>query len=231
MVSEGGVLFEERFLDKHAGSIISDTEVAIVELVANCWDAYATEVNITWPDAKAGVVFEIADNGKGLTEEMFERRWRKLDYDRIANEGNVVAPPSDLKDFNPRKAYGRNGRGRHGAFRFSDPYIVRTWRDGTEVTFEVRRGAEQPFDIKLLGVRKGVTGHGTIITATTPTRLTMNAEEAKQVLGMRFLADPNFKVAIDGSLVTFADLPILRLHELDVEVSPHGKAHVTVVDA
>lgn len=66
MVSEGGILFEERFLDKHAGQIISDTEVAIVELVANCWDAYATEVNISWPDASAGIAFQIADNGADL---------------------------------------------------------------------------------------------------------------------------------------------------------------------
>lgn len=231
MAIEGGVLFEERFLDKHAGPIISDTEVALVELVANCWDAYATEVSITWPDTKAGVVFEIADNGKGLTGEMFERRWRKLDYDRNANEGHVVEPPDDLAGSNPRKAYGRNGRGRHGAFRFSDPYIVRSWRDGIEVTFEVRRGVTQPFDIKLLRTRDGVPGHGTIITATSPTRLMMNAEGAKQVLGMRFLADPNFRVAIDGSLVTFADLPALRLHELDLEVPSHGTAHLTVVDA
>ncbi|MBX3574289.1 MAG: ATP-binding protein [Mesorhizobium sp.] len=231
MVSEGGILFEERFLDKHAGQIISDTEVAIVELVANCWDAYATEVNISWPDASAGIAFQIADNGKGMTQEMFDRCWRKLDYDRIANDGKVVEPPGELENSSPRKAYGRNGRGRHAAFRFSDPYVVRTWRDGTEATYEVRRGAVQPFDIKLLQTRNDVTGHGTIITATAPTRLMMSSEEAKQALGMRFLADPNFKVAIDGSLVSFADLPALSLHELDVEVPPHGKAHMTVVDA
>jgi hypothetical protein len=44
------LLFEERFLERHAGSIIAESSVAIVELVANAWDAWATEVDIVWPD-------------------------------------------------------------------------------------------------------------------------------------------------------------------------------------
>lgn len=45
-VPKQGVLFDDRFLDRYAGPIISDTAVAIVELVANAWDAYATRVDI-----------------------------------------------------------------------------------------------------------------------------------------------------------------------------------------
>ncbi len=82
MTDDISVLFEDRFLDRHAGPIIADTAVAIVELVANCWDAYATEVRVQWPQSSNGKSFEIADNGKGMTREMFERRWGKLDYDR-----------------------------------------------------------------------------------------------------------------------------------------------------
>ena len=53
------LMFEARFLDKHAGEIISSTTIAIVELVANTWDAYATKVDITWPDASRNVSFSI----------------------------------------------------------------------------------------------------------------------------------------------------------------------------
>jgi hypothetical protein len=42
-----GTLFDERFMGKHAGLIMSDPTVALVELIANCWDAYATQVNVT----------------------------------------------------------------------------------------------------------------------------------------------------------------------------------------
>jgi len=56
----------------------------------------------------------------------------------------------------PREAYGRNGKGRQAAFRFGDPYRVRTWRDGVEVVFEVRRGGARPFEIMLLKSRSDV---------------------------------------------------------------------------
>jgi hypothetical protein len=229
MVEKQSVLFDERFLDKHAGSIIADTAVAIVELVANAWDAYASEVDITWPDSVSESGFAIVDNGKGMTAEMFEQRWRKLDYNRVIEEGVIVAPPEELKKFGPRRAYGRNGRGRHASFRFSDPYTVRTWRDGVEVTYEVSRG--NPFDITLLHRREGMKGHGTEISAISPRPVGMTADEVREVIGTRFLFDPNFQVSVDGRIVTFDDIPPLKLKEADVEVPAFGTAHVYFVDA
>jgi hypothetical protein len=48
MVSDRGadmavqeVLFDERCLLRHAGAIMTEPDVALVELVANAWDAYA----------------------------------------------------------------------------------------------------------------------------------------------------------------------------------------------
>ena len=37
MAEVQGTLFDERFLERYAGAIISDPEIAIVELVANAW--------------------------------------------------------------------------------------------------------------------------------------------------------------------------------------------------
>lgn len=132
-----GVLFDDRFLDRYAGPILSDPAVAIVELVANAWDAYSTRVDIVWPKRTQNIAFSISDNGKGMTSEQFERRWKTLDYNRTTEEGRKSAPPDDMKSAPPRSAYGRNGRGRHAAFKFSNPYRVRTWRDGIEVTSEL----------------------------------------------------------------------------------------------
>lgn len=226
-----GVLFDERFLDLHAGSIISDTSVAVVELVANAWDAYATEVEITWPDPKTGACFSIRDNGKGMTPAQFDKRWRKIDYNKLNEEGAQSDPPEEIKDRPPRKAYGRNGRGRHAGFRFSDPYTVRTWRDGTETTYEVRRGTRQPFDVKLLASRADAVGHGTEIRAITPHGVMMSAAEGREILGTRFLADPGFRVAVDGIRVTFEDVPSMLLTETNVEVGPFGNAHLIIIDA
>jgi hypothetical protein len=223
--------FDDRFLDRHAGAIISDTATAIVELVANAWDAYATEVRITWPNPSAKTLFSISDNGKGMTAEMFERRWLKLDYNRLTEESGTVEPPTELESFPTRKAYGKNGRGRHAAFRFSDPYTVCTRREGHEVTYEVRRGTTKPFEIRLIDSHSDVSGHGTKVSATSVTQLAKTAEDAREIIGTRFLADPNFRVWVNDVLVTFEDVPDHRVKEVEVAVEPFGIAKVIFVDA
>ena len=64
--------YEDRFLESWVGSIITNPTTAIVELVANCWDAYATEVKINWPDPTAQKQFSISDDGQGMTREEFQ---------------------------------------------------------------------------------------------------------------------------------------------------------------
>jgi len=79
--------FSEGFLDDHAGRVISNPHIAIVELVANSWDAGARRVDITWPDEEGGV-FEIVDEGTGMTKEGFENVWPELNYNRVQRQGS-----------------------------------------------------------------------------------------------------------------------------------------------
>ena len=71
--------FGDNFLADHAGLLISDPTVALVELVANCWDAGADQVEIAWPEKIPGPV-EIKDNGTGMTRDEFLARWLELNY-------------------------------------------------------------------------------------------------------------------------------------------------------
>jgi hypothetical protein len=230
MEDVSGVLFEGRFLERYAGAIIADPAVAIVELVANAWDSWATRVEITWPDQEEAT-FAISDNGKGMTEAQFQRRWRKLDYDKLAEEGSVAHPPEDLNMTATRKPYGRNGRGRHAAFCFGNPYIVRTWRDGMEIQYQVSRGvSEAPFDLQKILERKEVAGHGTRIEVAEAAALTFTAQQVREELGTRFLSDPNFAVVVDGTAVTFDDVPGDRIREFDVEVETLGVVKLIVID-
>jgi hypothetical protein len=87
MSDDAGLFFDNRFLERHAGSIIQNPAIAIVELVANAWDAWATRVDIVWPEVGGDRLFEIEDNGKGMSEAQFRLRWRTLDYDRVRTEG------------------------------------------------------------------------------------------------------------------------------------------------
>jgi hypothetical protein len=139
--------FGDGFLQDHAGRILTDPKIALVELIANCWDAGADTVNILWP-AKAGEALSIADNGAGMTYEEFRHRWSHLKYNRRQEQGDDVEFPQGNQVSN-RKAFGRNGKGRHAMFCYSNSYTVKTWRDGSQSTFEIRRAFDSsaPFHI------------------------------------------------------------------------------------
>ena len=90
------VRFGRRFWDQHAGSVLADPAVAIVEIVANAWDAGADTVEIEWPTV-AGEALRIKDNGTGLTREEFIRRWNELHYDRREEQGDDVVRSTALR--------------------------------------------------------------------------------------------------------------------------------------
>lgn len=224
------VLFGDRFLTRYAGQIISDPATAIVELVANAWDAHATRVDITWPNGERA--FAIRDNGVGMTPAEFLHRWRMLDYERLVEQGGRSVPPSDILDAKPRAVYGRNGKGRHASFLFANPYKVRTWRDDHEAMFVISRGksTERPFDVERLTDKDDVEGHGTEITgASDPVGIT--ASTAREIIGARFLTDPSFVVTVDGTPVSFEDLSDDQIVRTEVIVPNLGTAVVLMIDA
>jgi len=99
--------YSETFLEQHAGRIVLDAETALVELVANSWDAGADRVDVSWPP-KAGERIAVADNGIGMTREELERRWFSMFYDRLKEQGEDVVFSKGVPS-RPRKAWGRNG--------------------------------------------------------------------------------------------------------------------------
>ena len=165
-----------------------------------------------------------------MSEEEFLVRWHTLEYDRVAYQGDRSAPPPELTSLAPRLVYGRNGRGRHAAFLFSAPYEVRTWKDGTENTFKISKGVSLPLQVELVRTRKR-TGHGTEIRATTMQPVNMSAQMAREILGSRFLVDPNFVVTVDGMVVSFDHIPRQRLQQFEIRIPDHGTVSVVMIDA
>jgi DNA mismatch repair ATPase MutL len=72
-VKQMALTFGDDFLQHHAGSIITDPHYALVELVANCWDAGASNVNIEWLNNGSNNI-SIEDNGTGMTYAEFSER-------------------------------------------------------------------------------------------------------------------------------------------------------------
>lgn len=195
--------FGEGFFDDYAGRLISDPQVAIVELVANCWDAGARKVEITWPIEKSGH-FEIGDDGTGMTKDEFESIWTELNYNRLRKQGlSVNFPDSSIKT--KRTAYGRNGKGRHSLFCFADEYNVETWRNKCESFFQVKRShGETPYKIQFIS-QELKDGHGTKISCNI-TKNFMEENDVRDLLGSKFITDPSFEIYLNKHKIDLLDL-------------------------
>ncbi len=199
-----GSLFEDDYLVKSLGNIVRDPEYALTELVANAWDAGATEVNIAIPTQLGGLI-RVSDNGLGMTTEEFKQRWMKLGYSRLKHQGLEVEFPTGVTAGN-RRAYGRNGIGRHGMFCFADKYLVSTTKAGTlsEFALELSSG-EHPFIIRSEKSRKGV-GFGTAVE-TEVLRNLPDSTMIRETISARFIHDPRFVVFVNGSALSLASHP------------------------
>lgn len=227
---EQGCLFAPRFLEKFVGkSILSEPKTAIMELIANAWDAGATKVDIFWPDAVAGREFSIADNGTGMTEQELTYRWRTLSYDRQAVQGDYAEFPPEVT-LQKRRAFGRNGVGRFAGFCFGESYFVETVKEGTAIRYKVSHGSgDTPFTLEK--VSEGVNvDHGTRIFVEGISRTRLPADEARAEIGMRFLTDPGFAVYVDGLRVALHHIPERHISESVVEVEGVGTIKITVID-
>jgi HSP90 family molecular chaperone len=138
--------FGPKFLQDHAGHIMTDPRIALVELMANSYDAGASLVKLSWPDA-AGKNFEILDNGTGMAKSEFSKRWKTFSYNRPEEQGIYVEYPPDKKGPAKREAFGLNGKGRFSPFCFADAYEVETWKDGTTTLIRVTltHGGTEPY--------------------------------------------------------------------------------------
>jgi hypothetical protein len=226
LFNEVSFAFGPGFLHDHVGHVISDPRLAIVELIANAYDAGAQRVEITWPQDEPGR-FEISDNGTGMSIEEFNRRWKTLCYNRMQEQGSDVVFPVDMRG-RQRIAFGQSGKGRHGAFCFADTYWIETWKDGESSTVCVSRTrtGQEPFHCSLESTEKK-DGHGTRIYADMKKHL-ITVEELREWIGSKFLVDPSFEITINGTRLELLALRGLSTHV--VEAGENGGIKVHHID-
>jgi hypothetical protein len=221
-----GSLFEDDYLIRTLGNIVRDPEYALTELVANAWDAGATEIKLSIPTQIGGRIC-VSDNGTGLTPDEFKQRWMKLGYDRLKHQGKQVEFPPSHSNLS-RRAYGRNGVGRHGMFCFGDRYKVVTRKDGQVSTFEVELSSgKNPFVITSQEVTADL-GHGTIIEAVIVRNLP-NADAIRESISARFVHDPQFIVIVNDEVLPLESHPGAE-EPVVIEIVGCGKIEVVLVD-
>ena len=201
--------FGDDFLRHHAGQIVTDQTFAIIELLANCWDAGATNVDISWPDN--GGELSVSDNGIGMTKEELLYRWGKLNYNRIAEQGGLNAKFPKNTSHGSRKVFGRNGVGRHAMFCFNEVYEVVSKKDGELTHMKIIRSksGDKPYDVSIVENKKiNPDEHGTKIFASNDPieKRLLDENRLIELIGSRFISDPQFNVTVNGRLVQMTDL-------------------------
>ncbi|MBU6399161.1 MAG: ATP-binding protein [Verrucomicrobia bacterium] len=226
--AEQQLLFDPRFLEQYTGrTLLHDPVSAIVELVANGWDAGATRVDIDWPEV-SGNLLRVRDNGEGMTEDQFLRRWLTLSYDRVREQGEtvgVVGKPS----LPQRHTFGRNGIGRFAAFCFGKEYTVITAAAGKQISYVVKQGIEKPIVLDKQGeVEFAATG--TIIEVVQGGQSSLAADTIRAELGKRFLTDPAFEVVVNSERVDFEDIGQRGVETIHVEVEGQPPIRILMID-
>lgn len=214
--STQGSLFEEDYLLRTLGSIGRSPDIALTELVANAWDAGATRVEITIP-ARHDLALTVVDNGAGMTAAEFCERWMRLGYNRLQRQGEFAETVGGVPDASRRRrAYGRNGVGRHGMLCFANRYTVATMKDGQRTEFLVSTASDsEPFTSEMRDSQRA-SGHGTTLSALVDRNLP-DPERIRRMLSARFLHDPEFAVVVNGESLHLAEHEgLVRQEVIDV---------------
>lgn len=227
LLEQDGVQFEEDYIYRTNRSITSTPDIALTEFVANAWDAGAMNVTITIPEEGEDCPLSIEDDGTGMTDEEFRKRWMTLSYNRQKRQGKQVVFPDGVEAYK-RLAYGRNGVGRHGMLCFNTTYCVETWRDGILNTYQIEISAgDHPFKI---GYHSSSVkeGHGTRISTYIHTNWP-DARAMTDIISARFLYDPKFIVRINGRAIDLLEQK--NVHSVKEIKIGNINLHVTVIDS
>jgi hypothetical protein len=121
---------EKRELNvRYSGRIIEHLTVqtyqspvaAIAEIVANAWDAEATEVAVSLPlNLEPDAKLVVSDNGIGMTFEQCQDRYLEVGYPRRGND------PSSTSGSRGRPLMGRKGIGKFAGFGIANVMVVDT---------------------------------------------------------------------------------------------------------
>jgi len=206
-------------LIKHLGlQMYSGPAPAIVELVANAWDAMAANVKITLPTnrpLKPDDEIIVEDDGHGMSYAECNDRYLVVGYDRRRIDGDRTRP---YKKIRPRKLLARKGIGKLAGFGIANIVEVRTVKNGKITHFlmdfkEMTKGSKyvREYEPKLLKDNGKSTGEspGTRVTLRD-LKITRPINEAKfkSSLARRFaiLSDPQFLVFVNGTQVKKEEL-------------------------
>ena len=194
----------------HLGiNLYSNIPAVLSEVVANSWDADATNVYIKIEKDK----ITIADDGHGMTLKDINEKYLLVGYPRrIHNEA--------VTDRYKRKVMGRKGIGKLSLFSIAETVKIETFKEGKkngfimskqEIDSHIAEKNEQPYEPEPLSESEiELTENGTRIVLTDLKKRISKAHSnyLRKRIARRFSiigAEDNFNVSVDGSPVEITD--------------------------
>ncbi|MGI5286174.1 BbrUII/HgiDII family restriction enzyme [Nonomuraea polychroma] len=199
----------------HLGiNLYSNVPAVLSEIVANAWDADATEIRIDIDRLSKRLVVE--DNGTGMTFEQINDRFLRVGYRRREDGGG-------FSETFGRRVMGRKGIGKLSLLSIAGTVEIHTARDGAKHGFRMRLSDIQD------QIGDGPSGgnyhpeaiepmiesdHGTrIVLSELSKRLTGTSAYVRKRIARRFSVIGrlhDFHVWVDGGEVTAADRDYLQ---------------------
>ena len=190
-------------LIKHLGLAMYRGAVpALAELVANAWDAGASNVRIDIPldEALADREIKVTDDGRGMTFDEVQEHYLVVGRDRRADQGEKSGD---------RQVMGHKGIGKLAGFGIARVVEVRTVRDGElthfrmdfrEMTEAGRANLVKPYEPPILEHRQVDEANGTkVLLKDLVVSRSIPADQFRESMARRFgVVSATFQVSING---------------------------------
>jgi hypothetical protein len=212
-----------RLLDHIGLAMYSSLPKAISELIANAYDADATEVKVTIPkviDKNSEIV--INDNGNGMSEDFIRQTYMKLGPNN--RRGKEKSPR--LK----RLLIGSKGIGKLAGLGIANIMSIETVSNGEKCEFEIDRKkldvkAEslEKIDIPLIvGKTKKSNGTTILLKELLPHVSTMRDEELRAFFVKEFGFPARFSIYVNGHRYSPEDIPGKKI-EIKDDIESYGE--------
>jgi hypothetical protein len=191
------------------GESYRSSEDAVKELVDNAWDADATTVRITLPDAMTNEPILIEDDGYGMTPQEVQQEYLKVARDRRLKRGPKTPAGRLVK--------GRRGIGKFAGLMAAGEMVLATRARGQRTVLTIRKAdllRDDAPDLERIDLPREVTPcekteHGTTVTLN---HLHQNlqfpsSDRFRQLLVMEYGREHGFTVYVNGEALSVRDVP------------------------
>lgn len=191
----------------HLGlNLYSNTSAVLSEVVANAWDADATEVNIQID----GNNITITDNGNGMNLSDINNKYLTVGYQKRSESGESPVLH--------RAVMGRKGIGKLSLFSIANIVEVYSQKDGEFNGFKIdinslkeaikANDTYYPVELSTNGIEFKENGTKIVLSDLKKKRTAALATHLRQRLARRFAVigeKNNFKVSINGDEISISD--------------------------